>query len=84
MEICLQKEYVSGNLSLEMKILVATDVAARGLDVDGITVVVNYDLPDDTEAFMHRIGELEEWVKSAWSLVSKRIKSTRISSTYGT
>ena len=38
------------------KIVVATDVAARGLDVDGITHVINYDLPDDTEVYVHRIG----------------------------
>ena len=38
------------------KIVVATDVVARGLDVDGITHVINYDLPDDTEVYVHRIG----------------------------
>lgn len=37
-------------------ILVATDVAARGLDVDRISHVVNYDIPYDTEAYVHRIG----------------------------
>ncbi|RYI99060.1 MAG: DEAD/DEAH box helicase, partial [Actinomycetales bacterium] len=37
-------------------ILVATDVAARGLDVDRISYVVNYDIPHDTEAYVHRIG----------------------------
>ena len=37
-------------------ILVATDVAARGLDVDRISHVVNYDIPTDTEAYVHRIG----------------------------
>ena len=41
-----------GNLD----ILVATDVAARGLDVDRITHVVNYDIPYDTESYIHRIG----------------------------
>ena len=39
-----------------MDILVATDVAARGLDVDRISHVVNYDVPYDTEAYVHRIG----------------------------
>ena len=38
------------------RVLVATDVAARGLDVDGITHVYNYDLPIDAEAYVHRIG----------------------------
>ena len=36
--------------------LVATDVAARGLDVDGITHVVNFDPPDDDDTYVHRVG----------------------------
>ena len=40
----------------KLDILVATDVAARGLDVDRITHVVNYDIPYDTESYIHRIG----------------------------
>ena len=36
--------------------LVATDIAARGLDIDGIGHVVNYDLPDSPEAYLHRVG----------------------------
>src|SRR6476469_6148491 len=39
-----------------LDILVATDVAARGLDVERISHVVNYDIPTDTEAYVHRIG----------------------------
>ena len=38
------------------RVLVATDVAARGLDVDGITHVFNFDLPNEPEAYVHRIG----------------------------
>jgi ATP-dependent RNA helicase RhlE len=38
------------------QILVATDVAARGIDVDGVTHVFNYELPDDPESYVHRIG----------------------------
>ena len=38
------------------RILVATDVAARGIDVEGITHVINYDLPVEKEAYVHRIG----------------------------
>jgi ATP-dependent RNA helicase RhlE len=38
------------------RVLVATDVAARGLDVDGITHVFNYDLPNEPDAYVHRIG----------------------------
>ncbi|MCG2621516.1 DEAD/DEAH box helicase [Arthrobacter sp. I2-34] len=40
----------------KIDILVATDVAARGLDVERITLVVNYDIPHDTESYVHRIG----------------------------
>ncbi|MCL4166975.1 UNVERIFIED_CONTAM: hypothetical protein GTU68_023125, partial [Idotea baltica] len=40
----------------KVDILVATDVAARGLDVERVSHVVNYDIPYDTEAYVHRIG----------------------------
>ena len=37
-------------------VLVATDIAARGIDVDGIRMVVNYDVPNDPEVYVHRVG----------------------------
>ena len=40
----------------ELQLLVATDVAARGLDVEGVTHVFNYDIPHDVESYIHRIG----------------------------
>ncbi|MGN1400819.1 MAG: DEAD/DEAH box helicase [Bacillus sp. (in: firmicutes)] len=40
----------------EFQLLVATDVAARGLDVEGVTHVFNYDIPEDAESYVHRIG----------------------------
>lgn len=40
----------------QLKVLVATDVAARGLDIEDISHVINYDLPNDPEAYVHRIG----------------------------
>ena len=40
----------------QIKVLVATDVAARGLDIDDISHVFNYDVPNDPEAYVHRIG----------------------------
>jgi ATP-dependent RNA helicase DeaD len=40
----------------EFQLLIATDVAARGLDVEGITHVFNYDIPEDADSYVHRIG----------------------------
>ncbi|MGV8996766.1 MAG: DEAD/DEAH box helicase [Parvibaculaceae bacterium] len=40
----------------EARVLVATDIAARGIDVDGITHVINYELPNEPESYVHRIG----------------------------
>jgi ATP-dependent RNA helicase RhlE len=40
----------------QTRVLVATDIAARGIDVDGITHVVNYELPNEPESYVHRIG----------------------------
>ena len=68
-------------------ILVATDVAARGLDVDGITHVVNYDLPDETESYVHRIGRTGRMGRSgqAWSFVggSEMTQLDKIANTWG-
>jgi ATP-dependent RNA helicase DeaD len=52
-----QRERVIGQLrDGQLDILVATDVAARGLDVERISHVLNYDIPYDTESYVHRIG----------------------------
>ena len=52
-----RREQIIENLkSGKTDIIVATDVAARGLDVDRISHVINYDLPQDVEAYVHRIG----------------------------
>ena len=52
-----QRERTIGQLKNgKVEIVVATDVAARGLDVDRISHVINYDIPYDTEAYVHRIG----------------------------
>ncbi len=56
-----------------VRTIVATDVAARGIDIDGITLVVNYDVPSDIDSFIHRIGRTGRIGRhgEAWSLVSK-------------
>lgn len=52
-----QRDKVMGLFrSKSIRLLVATDVAARGIDVQGITHVINYELPDDTEVYTHRSG----------------------------
>ena len=51
-----RKEALRGFKSGQYRILVATDIAARGIDVTGIELVLNYDLPDDPENYVHRIG----------------------------
>ena len=51
-----RKESMSGFKSKKYRILIATDIAARGIDVSGIELVVNYDLPDNSEDYVHRIG----------------------------
>ncbi len=58
----------------DQNILVATDVAARGLDILGVDMVINYDLPDDAENYVHRIGRTGRAgaTGQAFSLVGER------------
>jgi len=51
-----RREALDGFKSGRYKVLVATDIASRGIDVTGIELVVNYDLPEDAENYVHRIG----------------------------
>ncbi|MDP3790306.1 MAG: C-terminal helicase domain-containing protein, partial [Candidatus Omnitrophota bacterium] len=51
-----RREALEGFKTGKYRILVATDIAARGIDVIGIEVVINYDLPEDIENYVHRIG----------------------------
>jgi ATP-dependent RNA helicase RhlE len=56
---CSQRQRVAaleGFRAGRYRVLVATDVAGRGIDVDGISHVINYDLPDTAEAYVHRAG----------------------------
>lgn len=48
----------------EVKVLVATDVAARGIDVDDLSMVINFDLPNEAENYVHRIGRTARAGKS--------------------
>jgi ATP-dependent RNA helicase RhlE len=51
-----------------LRVLVATDVAARGIDVDNITLVVNYNLPEDPRNYIHRIGRTARAGKSGMAI----------------
>lgn len=51
-----RREALEGFKSGKYRVLVATDIAARGIDVTGIELVINYDLPEDAENYVHRIG----------------------------
>ena len=52
-----RRQEALGNFKCEqIRVLVATDIAARGIDVDGVTHVFNFDLPEVPETYVHRIG----------------------------
>ncbi len=51
-----RKFAIDGFTNKQFRIMVATDIAARGIDVKHISVVINFDLPDNTEDYVHRIG----------------------------
>jgi ATP-dependent RNA helicase DeaD len=60
-----QRDKVMGRFRTKhLQLLIATDVAARGIDVDGITHVINYELPDDMEVYTHRSGRTARAGKS--------------------
>ena len=60
-----QRDYVMNRFRLrQLQLLVATDVAARGLDVNDLTHIINYDLPDDNEIYIHRTGRTARAGKS--------------------
>ena len=64
----------------KMRVLVATDVAARGLDIDDVDAVFNYDVPDENEYYIHRIGRTGRAKRHgvAYSLVSSVTESIRL------
>ena len=51
-----RREALEGFKTGKYRVLIATDIAARGIDVTGIELVLNYDLPEDPENYVHRIG----------------------------
>ncbi|MBU3142925.1 DEAD/DEAH box helicase [Clostridium sp. CF012] len=69
------KKFKDGNLNY----LIATDVAARGIDVEDVTHVINYDLPQDSESYIHRIGRTGRANKEgiAYSLITRGESSAK-------
>ncbi len=61
----------------QLQILVATDVAARGLDINDLTHVINYNLPDDTEVYVHRSGRTGRAGKSGISITITNTRERR-------
>ena len=70
-----QRNYVMTRFrNKQLKLLIATDVAARGLDVSDVELIVNYDLPNEDEVYVHRIGRTGRAGKKgkAYSFVTPR------------
>lgn len=73
-----QRDYVMGRFrEKSLQILVATDVAARGLDVEDISHVINYNLPDEPGAYTHRSGRTARAGKSGTSVVLMNTRENR-------
>ncbi|HMM03365.1 MAG: DEAD/DEAH box helicase [Dysgonomonas sp.] len=70
-----QRDYVMQKFRIHnIQLLVATDVAARGLDVDSLTHVINYGLPDDIESYTHRSGRTGRAGKTGTSISIVHVK----------
>lgn len=70
-----QRDKVMANFRIKhLTLLVATDVAARGLDVDNLTHIINYNLPDDLEVYTHRSGRTGRAGRSGTSIVIANLK----------
>lgn len=70
-----QRDYVMQKFRMRnLQLLVATDVAARGLDVDSLTHVINYGLPDDIESYNHRSGRTGRAGKTGTSIAIVHVK----------
>ncbi|NQZ88965.1 MAG: DEAD/DEAH box helicase [Colwellia sp.] len=64
----VREEALQNFKDANLRVLVATDVAARGIDVDNITLVINYNLPEDPRNYIHRIGRTARAGKSGMAI----------------
>lgn len=70
-----QRDHVMSRFRLKnIQMLVATDVAARGLDVNNLTHVINYELPDELEQYVHRSGRTGRADKQGISIAIINLK----------
>jgi len=73
-----QRDYVMNRFRVkQLQLLVATDVAARGLDVNDLSHIINYDLPDDNEVYIHRTGRTARAGKSGVAISIIHSRETR-------
>jgi ATP-dependent RNA helicase DeaD len=70
----VMKQFKDGSIQM----LIATDVAARGLDISGITHIYNFDIPQDPEVYVHRIGRTARAGKSGISITFVTPRETRL------
>ncbi len=74
----LQRDFVMKKFrNKTLQILVATDVAARGIDVENVDVVINFDLPQETEYYVHRIGRTGRAGKNGYAITFVTNRETR-------
>ena len=50
------------------RVLITTDLLARGIDVQQVSLVINYDLPKDKESYIHRIGRTGRYGRKGWAI----------------
>lgn len=73
-----QRDHVMGRFrKRNLQMLVATDVAARGIDIDDLTHIINYNLPDDLEVYVHRSGRTGRAGKSGISIIIAHSRERR-------
>ena len=63
---CQREDVLDQYRSGQLQVLVATDVAARGLDVPGVTDVINYTLPSNHTVYIHRVGRAGRGARLHW------------------
>jgi len=76
----VREKVLSSFRSGEFDVLIATDVAARGLDIDDVDAVINYDIPDESEYYVHRIGRTgrAKHRGTAYSLIASVTEDIRL------